>query len=62
VQPQEIAEKSLAIAEKSLVTCGCRKFQIDPLGDHRSTGTAHSGAKKNDWTVDQITDLFRTNP
>ena len=41
--------------------CGCRKFQIDSLGDHISTCTAHSGAKKaHDWTVDPIADLFRT--
>jgi hypothetical protein len=49
------------IAEKPLATCGCRKFQLDPLGDHLNTCTAHSGAKKaHDWTVDQIADLFRT--
>ena len=49
------------ITEKPLTTCGCRKFQIDPLGDHLSTCTAHSGAKKaHDWAVDQLTDLFRT--
>ena len=49
------------IAEKPLAACGCRKFQIDPLGDHLSTCTAHSGAKKaHDWAVDQIADLFRT--
>jgi hypothetical protein len=49
------------IPEKPLVTCGSRKFQVDPLGDHLNTCTAHSGAKKvHDWTVDQITDLFRT--
>jgi hypothetical protein len=47
------------IAEKPLATCGCRKFQVDPLGDHLNTYTAHSGAKKaHDWTVDQIADLF----
>ena len=34
------------IAEKPLPTCGCRKFQIDALGDHLCTCTAHSGAKK----------------
>jgi hypothetical protein len=40
------------IAEKPLAACGCRKFQIDPLGDHLSTCTAHSGAKKaHDWAV-----------
>ena len=44
-----------------LVPCGWRKFQIDCLGDHPYTCTAHSGAKKEqDWTVDQITDLFHT--
>jgi hypothetical protein len=49
------------IAEKPFTTCGCWKFQLDPLGDHLNTCTAHSGAKKaHDWTVDQIANLFRT--
>ena len=49
------------IAEKPLVACGCRKFQLDVLGDHLCTCTAHSGAKKaHDWAVDQLADLFRT--
>ncbi len=49
------------ISQKPLVTCGYRKFQIDPLGDHISTCTVHSGAQKaNDWPVDQLTDLFLT--
>jgi hypothetical protein len=49
------------IVEKPLATCGWRKFQVDPLGDHLNTCTTHSGAKKaHDWTVDQITDLFHT--
>jgi hypothetical protein len=49
------------MAEKSLTTCGWRKFQLDPLGDHLNTCTAHSGAKKaHDWMVDQLADLFRT--
>ena len=49
------------IAEKPLAACGCRKFQIDPLGDHISTCNSHSGAKKaHDWAVDQVADLFRT--
>jgi hypothetical protein len=49
------------IEEKSFTTCGCRKFQLDPLGDHLNTCTAHSGAKKtHDWMVDQVPDLFRT--
>ena len=50
-----------AITEKPVAACGCRKFQIDCLGDHLCTCTTHSGAKKeHDWTVDQIADLFRT--
>ena len=49
------------IAEKPPATCGCRKFQLDPLGDHLNTCTVHSGAKKvHDWMVHQIADLFRT--
>ena len=35
-----------AISEKPLAACGCRKFQIDPLGDHINTCNSHSGAKK----------------
>jgi hypothetical protein len=43
------------------VACGCRKFQLDTLGDHLCTCTPHSGAKKaHDWAVDQFADLFRT--
>jgi hypothetical protein len=49
------------IAEKPLAACGCRKFQLDAMGDHLCTCTAHSGAKKaHDWAVDQLADLFRT--
>ena len=49
------------ITEKPLTACGCRKFQIDPLGDHLTTCTVHSGDKKaHDWSVDQLDDLFRT--
>jgi hypothetical protein len=49
------------IAEKPLATCGYRKFQLEPLGDHLNTCTTHSGAKKaHDWMVDQVADLFRT--
>jgi hypothetical protein len=49
------------IAEKPLAVSGCRKFKIDPLGDHLCTCTAHSGTKKaHDWVVDQLADLFRT--
>jgi hypothetical protein len=50
-----------ALAELPLSACGCRKFQIDTLGDHLCTCTARSGAKKaHDWAVDQIPNLFRT--
>ncbi len=50
-----------SIAEKPLATCGCRKFQLDPLGDHLNTCTSHSGVKKaHDWMVDQLADLFLT--
>jgi hypothetical protein len=49
------------IEEKPLAGCGCRKFQIDLLGDYLCTCTAHSGAKKaHDRAVDQIADVFRT--
>ncbi len=49
------------IPEKPLTTCGYRKFQLDPLGDHLNTCAAHSGAKKtHDWMVDQVADLFHT--
>ena len=50
-----------ALAELPLSACGCKKFAIDALGDHVSTCTAHSGAKKaHNWAVDQLADLFRT--
>jgi hypothetical protein len=49
------------IAEKPPGACGCRKFQLDAMGDHLCTDTAHSGAKKaHDWAVYQLADLFRT--
>jgi hypothetical protein len=45
----------------SFSSCDCRKFQLDPLGDHLNTCTAHSGDKKtHDWMVDQVADFFRT--
>jgi hypothetical protein len=48
-------------AEKPLAACGCRKFQLDTMGDHLCTCTAHTGVKKvHDWVVDQLTDLFLT--
>jgi hypothetical protein len=43
------------IAETPLAACGCRKFQLDPLGDHLCTCTAHWGAKKAyDWAVTKL--------
>ncbi len=49
------------IPEKPLPVCGCRKFQVDALGDHLCTCTAHSGVKKDhDWVIDQLPDLFHT--
>ncbi len=53
------------MTENPLSTCGYRKFQLDPLGEHLNTCTTHSGSKKthglaHDWTVDQLADLFRT--
>ncbi len=49
------------IVEKTLVACGYRKFQLDAMGDHLCTCTAHSGAKKaHNWVVEQLTDFFRT--
>ncbi len=43
------------------MVCVCREFQVDALGDHLCTCTVHSGVKKaHDWSVDQLTDLFRT--
>ena len=36
-----------ALAELPLSACGCRKFQIDTLGDHLCTCTAQSGVKKD---------------
>ena len=49
------------LAEKPLSRCGCKKFQIDALGDHLCTCTAHSGVKKtHDWETDQNTVLFCT--
>jgi hypothetical protein len=44
-----------ALAELPLSACGCRKFQIDTLGDHLCTCTGHSGAKKaHDWAANDI--------
>ncbi len=44
--------------EKTLAACGCRKFQLDAMGDHLCTCIAHSGAKKaHDWVVEKLADL-----
>jgi hypothetical protein len=49
------------MVEKPLATCGSKKFQLDPLGDHLNTCTTHSGTKRtHDWMVDQFVDLFLT--
>jgi hypothetical protein len=56
-----VGAKIPALAELPLSACGCKFFAIDALGDHVSTCTAHSGAKKaHDWAVEQLADLFRT--
>ncbi len=49
-----------AIAEKSLTTYLCRKFQLDPLGDHLNTSTSHSGDKKHTtgWLTKATHELF----
>ncbi len=50
-----------ALEEMPLSACCCKKFALDVLGDHVSTCTAHSGAKKaHDWAVEQLADLSRT--
>jgi hypothetical protein len=50
-----------ALTELPLSVCGCKRFNVDTLGDHVATCTVHSGAKMaHDWVVDQIADLFRT--
>ncbi len=45
------------IAEKPLAACGCKKFPLDPLGDHLNTCTVHSGAKKaqTGWLINLLT-------
>ena len=46
------------IEEKPLAACGCRKFQLDALGDHLCPCNTHSGGKKaHDWVVDQLADI-----
>jgi hypothetical protein len=50
------------IVENPLVVCGCKKFQLDDLGDYLCTCTDHSDFKKaHDWAVDQLDDLFSHN-
>ena len=56
-----VGAKIPALAELPLSACGCKIFTMDALGDHVSTCTAHSGAKKaHDWAVEQLADLFHT--
>ena len=56
-----VGAKIPALAELPLSACGCKIFTMDALGDHVSTCTAHSEAKKaHDWAVEQRADLFRT--
>jgi hypothetical protein len=47
------------IVENPLTTCGYKKFQVYVLDDHLCTCTTHSGTKKTqDWSVDQLADLY----
>jgi hypothetical protein len=50
------------IEEKPLVACGCRKFQLDALGDHLCTCTDHSGVNKDHtgWTGGWTKELAQT--
>jgi hypothetical protein len=59
---QLFCKKKIGVVQlRNSAACGCRKFQLDAMGDHLCTCTAHSGAKKaHDWTVEQLADLFRT--
>jgi hypothetical protein len=41
-----VGAKIPGLEELPLSTCGCKKFALDVHGDHVSTCTAHSGAKK----------------
>ena len=61
VSGQDKWKSTPALVELPLSACGGRKFTCDVLGDHVSTCTVHSGAKKaHDWAVEQLVDLFRT--
>ena len=62
-RPVQVLQQAFAVSRVALPpsTCGCNKFQLDALGEHVSTCTAHSGAKKtHDWAVEKIADLFPT--
>jgi hypothetical protein len=53
--PQSLIAQIPVIVEKLFLTCGSKKFQLDPRRDHLHTCTTHSGATKtHDWMVDQI--------
>jgi hypothetical protein len=45
-----IGDQIPVITEKPIATCGCRKFQLDPLGDHLNTATTiwSSGSSQGD--------------
>ncbi len=46
------------ITEGPLSASGCRKFQLDSLGDHLNICTHSEVEKAHDWVVDQMSDLF----
>jgi hypothetical protein len=46
------------ITEKPLATCGCRKFQLDPLGDHLNTCVPPTRVPKRHttgWLINLLT-------
>ncbi len=50
-----------AIVEKPLATCGCKKFQLDPLGDHLNTCTPTRVPKRHTtgWLIKLLTFFAR---
>ncbi len=47
------------ITEKTLVSCGFRKFQLDEMGDHLVL-VPLIRVSKHDWVVEQLVYLFLT--
>jgi hypothetical protein len=46
--------RDFPLAELPPSPCGCKTFALDAIGDHVSTSTDQSGAKKtHDWAVQQ---------